>query len=134
MQDIYLDYANGQDAVNLETYLGNREYLRPIAFGKAILNNLDRSRFDAILDCQALSTETERPISFRDVQPSRYCRAERVHDRPEERKAGTICMAAPITTGEIGILRTVSPSRAVGHVGDTRVRNEHAQEGSERRI
>lgn len=127
---VYVDYAKGQDAVNLDTYLGKREHLHSTAFGKAILANLDRSRVDAILERHGLPAETERTITSREALEDRLdtVRENGYAIDDEERIQGTSCVAAPVMTDEDEVVGAISISGPVGRLGEGRLRNELAEE------
>lgn len=127
---VYIDYATGNEAVNLDTYLGKRERLHSTAFGKAILAHLPSSRVDRIIDRRGLPAETERTITS----------CERLEDRleavrengfavdDEERLEGLCCVAAPIRNSADDVVGAISISGPAGRLKGGRLTDELADE------
>lgn len=127
---VYVDVARGKNAVNLDTYIGKREFLHSTAVGKAILAHLPSGRIDAILDRHGLPAETDRTATTRDELAEEL---ETVRDRgyatdKEERLSGLRCVAAPIVTDEGTVLGAVSVSGPASRMNDDRLEGELATE------
>lgn len=127
---VYIDYAKGEDAVNLDTYLGKHEPLHSTAFGKAILANVPPSRVDEIVERHGLPGETDRTITSREALDERL---ETVRENgyaldTEERLQGLNCVAAPIKTNDDGVAGAISVSGPAGRLHGSKLRNELADE------
>lgn len=127
---VYIHFAKGEDAVNLDTYIGKREHLHSTAFGKAILANLPPDRADAILKKHGLPPETDRTITARDALEERLntVQAKGYAIDDEERLKGTCCVAAPITSNENEVVAAISVSGPAGRLKPGRLTNELADE------
>lgn len=95
---VYLYRDQGDKAVQVDSYTGQRVHLHNTALGKAILANLPRERVDRILDEFGLPETTEHTITNRQTL---YDELEEIRQRgvafdDEERLAGLRCVAAPI--------------------------------------
>lgn len=127
---VYVDYVRGEESVNLDTYVGKREYLHSTAFGKAILAFLPDHRVDEIIDRRGLPSETEGTVATRSELDSRL---ERIRKRGfavdrEERLEGLRCVAAPVVNSDDGVLGAVSISGPTSRLHDDRLTNELADE------
>lgn len=127
---VYIDYAKGEDAVNIDTYLGKREHLHNTALGKAILAYLPTWRVDEILEHHGLPAETNQTITSRRALEERL---ETVRDNGfavdrEERLEGLSCVAAPIKTGEGAVAGAISISGPTGRLENGRLTTELADE------
>lgn len=127
---VYVDYAKGEDAVNLDTYLGKHEPLHSTAFGKAILANVPMSRVNEIVEHHGLPGETDRTITSREALDERL---ETVRENgfaldTEERLEGLSCVAAPIKTGDGGVAGAISVSGPAGRLQGSKLTNELANE------
>lgn len=127
---VYIDYAKGEDAVNIDTYLGKHEPLHSTAFGKTILANIPTSRVDEIVERHGLPGETDRTITSREALDERL---ETVRENgyaldTEERLQGLCCVAAPIKTGDIDVAGAISISGPAGRLQGSKLRSELADE------
>lgn len=127
---VYIDYATGNKAVNLDTYLGKREYLHSTAFGKAILAHLPSSRVNNIIDRRGLPAETDRTITSRKRLEERL---ETVREKgfavdDEERLEGLCCVAAPIRNSDKDVVGAISISGPASRLKGGRLTNELAPE------
>ena len=127
---VYIDVARGANAVNLDTYIGKREFLHSTAVGKAILSHLPKDQVDSIVDKHGLPKETERTTTARDEL---YRELETVRERgfatdKEERLSGLRCVAAPIVLNERDVLGAVSVSGPASRMQDERLESELATE------
>lgn len=117
----YLYIGHGEEAVNLDTRIGTRQYLHTSALGKAILSNLPEERVEEILDQHGLVPSTSNTVT----EPKQFFNTlETISDRGiafdgEERAEGIKCVATPITD------RTDTPVGAVSVSGPAnRMRGE----------
>ncbi|WP_435156375.1 IclR family transcriptional regulator [Haladaptatus sp. DFWS20] len=112
---IYLYRANGDQAVDLDTYTGIRTYLHASALGKAILASMPEERVETILDQHGLPATTPGCVTNRDEL---FDELETVRDEgfaidDEERMEGLRCIAMPITSTEgdpLGAISISAPS------------------------
>lgn len=112
---VYLYIARGENAVNLDTKIGTRQYLHTSALGKAILVNMPQEKFEYVLDEYGLPAETPNTVTDRTALEKELdeIRERGVAFDGEERAEGIRCVAAPITdkTGElIGAVSVSGPS------------------------
>lgn len=127
---IYIDVARGENAVNLDTYVGKREYLHSTAVGKTILAHLPPEETDSIISKHGLPEETNHTTTSREEL---YAELETVRDRgfatdKEERLSGLRCVAAPIVPEEGRVYGGVSVSGPVSRMQDERLKGELADE------
>jgi len=122
---VYLAKAEGENAVQTASYVGNRNPLHCTALGKAILAHLPSERVDEIIDRHGLPAKTPNTITDREELLERL---ETVRDRGlafdrEEIFKGLQCVAAPVLDQEdevIGAVSVTGPS--------SRMRGEHLTE------
>lgn len=100
---VYLYVSRGENAVNLDTFVGRREHLHPTGIGKAILGQLSRERRDEIVEQRGLPEYTPQTITDRDTLESQL---ETIRDRgysidDQERVENLRCVAAPVQDGDI---------------------------------
>ncbi|MFB9808913.1 IclR family transcriptional regulator [Haladaptatus pallidirubidus] len=122
---IYLYRANGDQAVDLDTYTGVRTYLHTSALGKAILATLPEENVEAILDQHGLPATTPGCVTDRSEL---YDELETVRDQgfaidDEERMEGLRCIAMPITSTKGNPLGAISISAP-----SSRMKGERFQE------
>lgn len=109
---VYLHRERGENAVEVDSYTGQRVHLHNTALGKAILAELPRERVEAILDRQGLPATTENTITDRE---DLYDRLAEIADRgvafdDEERLPGLRCVASAITDNEGEVHGAISVS------------------------
>lgn len=109
---VYLVTEQGENAVNIDTYVGKREYLHSTAVGKAILAQLPRDRVDQILDETGMVAETPHTITDRDEL---FDQLQTVQSRGvafdlEENSKGLRCVASPVVGPDGDVLGAVSVS------------------------
>ncbi|MDJ1434057.1 IclR family transcriptional regulator [Halostagnicola sp. A-GB9-2] len=107
---VYLSRAKGDQAVDLDTYIGCRHHMHSSAFGKAILSHYATERVNEIIDQHGLPSVTPQTITSRDEL---FEELDRTSERGfavdnEERLEGLRCIAVPIrfnpeTIGAISI-------------------------------
>ena len=127
---VYIDVVRGANAVNLDTYVGKREFLHSTAVGKAILAHLPSDRVDSILDTHGLPAETERTTTTRArlATELKTVREQGFATDKEERLAGLRCVAAPIVSDEGCVLGGVSVSGPASRMPDERLEGDLATE------
>ncbi|WP_330633094.1 IclR family transcriptional regulator [Halocatena halophila] len=109
---IYLQRAYGDDAVETDSYVGQRVYLHNTALGTAILAHLPSDRVEAIVDEHGLPATTEKTITDRNVL---FERLERIRERgvafdDEARVGGLRCVAVPIVNNDNTVEGAISVS------------------------
>lgn len=127
---VYIDVARGANAVNLDTYIGKREFLHSTAVGKAILAHLSSDHIDSIIDTHGLPAETEQTTTTRDelITELKTIRERGFATDKEERLSGLRCVAAAIVTDEGDILGGVSVSGPASRMQDERLEDDLATE------
>jgi len=121
-QGIYLYQAQGDSAVELDTYEGKRVNLHCTGLGKAILGFRPEAEVEAILDEHGMPAETEHTITDPD---DFFAELEAVREQgyaidEEERLNGLRCVAAPITDDDDRAIAAISVSCPVHRVDDDR--------------
>jgi DNA-binding IclR family transcriptional regulator len=108
---VYLYISRGDNAVNLDTKMGTRQYLHTSALGKAILSNMESEQFEAVIDRHGLPAETPNTVTDEEVLHGELdkIREQGVAFDGEERAEGIRCVAAPITDNN-NLLGSVSIS------------------------
>lgn len=109
---VYLYREEGENAVQVDSYTGQRVFLHNTALGKSILAYFPEERVQRIADTHGLPattdrTTTELPELFDDLEEIRQ-RGVAFDD--EERLKGLRCVAAPILTQDNRVLGAISIS------------------------
>ena len=125
---VYLDLKRGENAVNLDSFLGKREHLHSTAVGKTILAHRPESFVEDVIERHGLPSETEHTVTSRSELQERL---EAVRQRGfaldrEERLRGLCCVAAPITDDEGVALGALSISGPRNRMQPDRLENELA--------
>lgn len=99
-QGVYVDLAEGEQAVQVDTYEGKRVGLYCTALGKAILSRLPEERVEEILDERPLEPITPNTITDRKelLEELDEVRERGVAFDDEERAEELRCVAAPIVS------------------------------------
>ncbi|MCU4744358.1 IclR family transcriptional regulator [Halobacteria archaeon AArc-m2/3/4] len=123
---VYIHQAKGEQAVQVDSYVGTRVDLHATALGKSILAHLPEDRIDTIVDNHGLPQCTERTVSTREELENEL---ELVRKRgyatdDEERLKGLRCVAAPIQTSDGRVLGAVSASGPVNRMQEEYFENE----------
>jgi DNA-binding IclR family transcriptional regulator len=119
---VFLHRAEGERAIHIDSYTGQRIYLHGAALGKAILAALPQDRVVEIVDQRGLPALTENTITTRDAlfdELDRIAEAGFAFD-DEERLNGLRSVAAPITDGDDTVLGAVSIAGPTSRVQDDR--------------
>lgn len=95
---VYLYRERGDNAVQVDSYTGQRVHLHNTGLGKALLAHLPPDRTEQILDEHGLPRTTENTITDRETlfEELADIRDRGVAFDDEERLAGLRCVAAPI--------------------------------------
>ncbi|GAB3668154.1 IclR family transcriptional regulator [Halopiger thermotolerans] len=122
---VYLCRSKGEQAVDLDTYIGCRHHMHSTAFGKAILSHLPQERVDEIVDRHGLPAVTPQTITSRDELDAEL---ERTRERgfavdDEERLEGLRCIAAPIRF-DSDVIGAISVSGPTARIDDDWESNE----------
>lgn len=130
---VYLDLKRGDNAVNLDSYLGKREYLHSTAVGKTILAYRPAEYVDQVVEKHGLPAETENTVTTRDDLDDRL---ETIRSRgyaidQEERLPGLCCVAAPVTDGNDYALGAISISGPKSRMQEDRLETELADRVSQ---
>lgn len=117
---VYLLRSKGDQAVDLDTYVGHRAYLHSTALGKAILAHLPKSRIDEIVDRHGLKQQTPRTIGSSDeLEATLADVAERGYAIDDgERLERLRCIAAPVRRPSGEVLGAISVSAPASRVSD----------------
>jgi DNA-binding IclR family transcriptional regulator len=123
---VYLYRSKGDQAVDLNTYVGLPTHLHTTALGKAILAYLPPDRVDEIVDRRGLPAETERTVTDRGALADRLAavreRGYAIDDG--EILDGVRCVAAPVRTSDGDILGSISVSAPTSRMGQERFETE----------
>ncbi|MFC7135426.1 MULTISPECIES: IclR family transcriptional regulator [Salinibaculum] len=122
----YLYIARGDEAINLDTKIGTRQYLHSSALGKVILAHLPKDRTTEIIDRHGLVAQTPNTVTDRDTfwEILDTVAENGVAFDGEERAEGIRCVAAPITDNDSRVLGAVSVSGPASRLKGTRFRDE----------
>lgn len=125
-QGMYLYQANGEQAVELDTYEGKRVHLHCTALGKALLGFRSREEVTAILDEHGMPAMTEHTITDREafLEELDEVRQRKYAIDREERLTGLRCIAAPITNDQDRSIASISVACPAHRVDDERFYDE----------
>lgn len=117
---VYLYRAKGEQAVDLDTYVGRRTNLHYTAQGKAILAHLPENRLEDIIEEKGLPKATENTITDRKALAETLAE---IRDRgyayhEEERLEGLRSVAAPIVTDDGTVHGSISVSGPASRMQD----------------
>lgn len=99
-EGVYIYREQGENAVEVDSYTGQRVYLHNTALGKAILAHMPRGHVEDIVDTHGLPATTDKTVTDRETL---FERLDDIKDRgvafdDEERLRGLRCVAVPILT------------------------------------
>jgi len=122
----YIYISKGQQAVNLDTHVGTRQYLHTSALGKSILSKMDDDQFEQVIERHGLPAETPNTVTSEEQLQKELdeIRERGVAFDGEERAEGIRCVAAPITDNENNLLGSVSVSGPSTRLKGDRFRQE----------
>jgi DNA-binding IclR family transcriptional regulator len=123
---VFLYRTEGDRAVHIDSYVGQRISLHGAALGKAILSSLPRERVEEIVEARGLPALTPETITSQDALFEELDRtAERgVAFDDQERLNGLRSIAAPLTDAEDTVLGALSIAGPKSRVQDRRFREE----------
>jgi DNA-binding IclR family transcriptional regulator len=107
---VFLHRAEGEQAVHIDSYTGQRIYLHGAALGKAILASVPRGRVEEIIERRGLVALTANTITERDEL---FAELDEIDSRgvafdDEERLDGLRSVAAPIRDSDGTVLGAIS--------------------------
>jgi len=123
---VFLYRTEGDRAVHIDSYVGQRIYLHGAALGKAILGSLPRARVEEVVDARGLPALTPETITTRDAL---FEELERTASRgvafdDQERLNGLRSIAAPLTDAEDEVIGALSIAGPKSRVQDRRFQEE----------
>lgn len=109
-EGVYLHRVQGDNAVNVDSYTGQRVHLHNTALGKAILAHRPEARVHQILDVHGLPATTQNTIQDRGTLFAELeeIREEGVAFDDEERLRGLRCVAVPLLTKRDEVVGAIS--------------------------
>jgi len=122
----FLHREEGNRAVHIDSYVGQRIHLHGAGLGKAILSELPRDRVVEIVDRHGLPALTENTITDRD---DLFAELDAIAQRgvafgDQERLNGLRSVAVPLTDREGTVLGSMSIAGPTSRVRDERFREE----------
>jgi len=123
---VYLHRAQGDDAVQTDSYTGQQVHLHNTALGNAILAHLPEERVHEILDRHGMPASTENTITDRDAlfDELKRVREEGYALDDEARVKGLRCVAVPIINNDEEVEGAISVSGPTSRFHDERFRDE----------
>ena len=123
---VFLYRADGDQAVNLDTFVGKEVYLQTTALGKALMAHLPPSYIAKIIEEHGLPQVTEKTITDRGELNAEL---EEIRDQgyafdDEERLKGLRCVAVPILESEGSAVRAISVSGPKSRMSKQRCHKE----------
>lgn len=122
---VFLNRARGENAVSLDSYVGQCARLHTTALGKTILAHLPRERVESIVARHGLPAKTDRTITDREELHAELAEIEQrgcAYDT-EERIKGLHCVAVPILRDD-RITGAVSVSGPASRMDEERITEE----------
>lgn len=126
---VYLYKAEGENAVQTSSYIGNRNPMHCTALGKAILAYLPEDRVDEIIDRHGLPAKTPNTITDEDTL---HKELEEIRERGlafdrEEIFKGLQCAAAPVLDQNEDVIGAVSVTGPTSRMQGDRLKQEIAE-------
>ena len=123
---VYIHREQGENAVKVDSYIGQRVHLHNTALGKAILAHLPTEEVEQILDTHGLPATTENTVTDRETLFDQFTE---IRDRgvafdDEERLRGLRCVAAPILTQRDQVVGAISVAGPASEFIDDRFHSE----------
>ncbi|WP_042664127.1 IclR family transcriptional regulator [Haloferax sp. ATB1] len=111
-EGVYLQRERGEQAVQVQAYVGTRAPLHATALGKCILAHKSTEFIDQVIEHHGLEKSTEKTVSTREELLDRL---DEVRERgyafdDEERIEGLRCIASPILSTDDRVLGAISVS------------------------
>lgn len=122
---VYVAFARGERAVELDVYPGKRVYLHATALGKSILAHMSESEVRDVIDQHGLPSLTDETITDEEVL---FDQLEGIRERGyaydcQERLQGLRCVAAPVLVDD-DVVGAVSVSGPTTRMNDDRFEDE----------
>lgn len=123
---VYIYRKRGENAVTVDSYIGQRVYLHNTALGKAILAHMPDDDVESILDRHGLPQETENTTTDKDELLSELdaVAEQGVAFDDEERLNGLRCVAVPILNDQSRVEGAISVSGPTTRMQEERFRHE----------
>lgn len=117
---VFLHRAEGEQAVHIDSYTGQRIYLHGAALGKVILASLPRERVREIIDRHGLPALTDATITTRETlfQELDRIAEDGVAYDDQERLAGLRSVAVPVTDSDGTVLGSISIAGPTSRIQD----------------
>ena len=117
-RSIYLYVKYGPDAVSLDTYIGQREYMHTTGVGKAMLAFMDEMEVDRVVDLHGLPAETNRTITDREELAQALSRIKERGYAIDDQECldGLRCVGVPVLSSAdevVGGISLSGPTRRV---------------------
>ncbi|WP_188877161.1 IclR family transcriptional regulator [Halarchaeum nitratireducens] len=122
---VFLLRAQGENAVGVNSHVGQCVPLHTTALGKSILAHLPAERRDDIFERHELDAKTAATITDRETLEAELAEVREsgvAYDR-EEGVRGLKCVAVPVLSDD-GVLGAVSVSGPTSRMGDERIETE----------
>ncbi|NGM70500.1 IclR family transcriptional regulator [Natronolimnobius sp. AArcel1] len=121
---VYLHQSRGDQAVNVDSYVGTRVPLYCTALGKAMLAHFPTDRVDELIDRHGLPKNTDKTLTSREELEAEF---EAIRERgfafdDEERLPGLRCVGAPILSNNNRVLGAVSVAGPTNRLRDNKFR------------
>jgi DNA-binding IclR family transcriptional regulator len=126
---VYLHKAEGENAVQTSSFVGDQNPLHSTALGKAILAFLPEERVDQIVDQHGLPAKTPNTITDRDEldEELEQTREEGLAFDHEEIFKGLQCVAAPVIDQQGELIGAVSVTGPTSRMQGSRLKEEIAE-------
>jgi len=126
---VYLHKAEGENAVQTSSFVGDRNPLHSTALGKAILAFLPEERVDQIVDQHGLPAKTPNTITDRGEldEELEQTREEGLAFDHEEIFKGLQCVAAPVIDQQGELIGAVSVTGPTSRMQGSRLKEEIAE-------
>jgi IclR family acetate operon transcriptional repressor len=123
---VFIHIATGEQAVHIDSYLGQRVPLHSLALGKAILAHLPRERVNEIIETHGLSEKTRLTITNKQelFDELEQIREDGIAFGPGERLQGLHGVAAPIKAPDGDVSGAISVAGPSKRITEERFRNE----------
>lgn len=127
---VFLYTAQGENAVELDTYHGYRVHLQTTALGKAIMAHMDEERVREILAHHGMPEITDRTVND---EATLFEQFEEIRERGyafdfEERVRGMRCIAAPVLDENDEVMGAISVSGPESRLQGVRFHEELPQQ------
>lgn len=123
---VFICIATGDQAVHIDSYLGQRVHLHTLALGKAILAHLPRERVNEIIEAHGLPQRTRLTLTDKEelFNELEQVRENGIAFGPGERLQGLHGVAAPIKAPDGDVSGAISVAGPSKRISEERYRNE----------